>query len=106
MGLGEIQYPEPNQWLPAESFEATDTADYISPRNGFEKVLNSENEPGYLEFLGDSEIETAWSAIQPFIKVREYIRENPDQKAKIYFYTPTVDSVDPSVAKWIIFLCK
>ena len=107
MGHGEIQYPASDKWLSASDFSRTIALDYVSPKNGFEEVLNYEEyHAGYFQYLTESEIEAIWSAVQSVVKVREYIKENPNQKVKMYLYTPTVGSVDPTVAKWIIFLNK
>ena len=105
MGLGEIQYPAPDKWLSAEDFDKTGYLYYISPKNGFEEVLNYEG-GGYFQYLNETEIAAIWGAVQPLVKAREYIQENPEQKVKMYLYTPTVGLTDWAVAKWVIFLKK
>ena len=106
MGDGAIQYPKPEKWLPSKDFDATIALNYVFPKNGFEEVLNDNYGEGYFKHLDETEIEAIWGAVQPLVKAREYIEENPEQKVKMYLYTPTVGDTDWAVAKWIVFLYK
>lgn len=94
MGTGKIDYPE--NWLDAQNFILTDTEDYVSPKNGFENIFDIYGE-------GES-YSQAWMSLQYIIKVREFLKSNPEQKVKLFLYTPTVGSVDPLKAKWIFFV--
>ena len=106
MGKGSIQYPKPEKWLSPKDFEATDILDYVRPKNGFEEVLKDDYDEGYFKYFDEAAIEAVWGAVQPLVKAREYIEENPGQKVRMFLYTPTVGVTDLSVAKWIIFLYK
>ena len=106
MGNGSVQYPKPEKWLSAEDFDKTVYLNYVSPKNGFEEVLKDDYDEGYFKYLNETEIEAIWGAVQPLVKAREYIEKNPEQKVKMYLYTPTVGDTDWTVAKWVIFLYK
>ena len=94
MGLGVISYP--NTFLPANRFETTLTADYVLPGGGFENVFNPNNER--------YDYQRIWTAVQNLIKVREYLRSNPNASAKIFLYTPSVGIGNPEEWDWIIIL--
>jgi hypothetical protein len=95
MGCGEILYPE--NWLPAEDFERTNDA-LISPVNGFEDVLNPDNQT--------CNYEQVWGYVQHAVKARDYLQANPSQTVKILFYQPSVGVGDPADWKWIVILTK
>ncbi|RZK12470.1 MAG: hypothetical protein EOO46_03055 [Flavobacterium sp.] len=93
-GTGEINYPE--NFEPASSFEVTLTNDYIFPTEGFENVFNPTQET--------YDYQTIWGAVQSLLKAREFVLSNPDAKAKIFLYTPSVGFGNPEEWKWIIIL--
>jgi hypothetical protein len=96
MGCGKISYPE--NWLPAEDFARTVTADYVFPANGFENIFNPQND------IFDYDM--VWRYIQNIIKAREYLQSNPSQRVKLFLYQPSVGDGNPKDWKWILFLKK
>lgn len=94
MGVGEMLFPASLQ--PAKDFDTVLTQDYVFPENGFENVFN----PNSVEY----EYQKVWSAVQSLVKVREYLRENPNQKVKLFLYTPSVGVGNPLDWDWIIYL--
>lgn len=96
MELGEMLFPKSLQ--PAKDFDAVLTDDYVFPESGFENVFNPYN----MEY----EYQRAWSAVQSLVKVREYLRANPNQKIKVFLYTPNVGVGNPLDWDWIIYLKK
>lgn len=95
MGLGKMTFPEKLE--PANSFEFVLTKDLRYP-GGFENVFN----PGHRELDYDK----AWLSVQGLVKVREFLDANPDQKAKLFLYTPSVGVGDPTDWYWVIYLKK
>lgn len=93
-GTGAISYPE--SFEPASSFEVVLTNDYVYPTEGFENVFNPNNET--------YDYQTVWSAAQSLVKTREYLFSNPDAKARIFLYTPSVGIGNPEEWDWIIVL--
>lgn len=94
MGLGEMTFPE--SLKPADDFKNVDTEDLVYPMGGFENVFNPHNQ--------EYEYDKVWLSVQSLVKVREYLRENPNQKAKMFLYTPSVGVGDPLDWDWIIYL--
>ncbi len=94
MGLGEMLFPRSLQ--SAKDFDAVLTDDYVFPENGFENVFN----PNNVEY----EYQKVWSTVQSLVKMREYLRENPKEKVKVFLYTPSVGAGDPLDWYWIIYL--
>lgn len=94
MGLGERIYPE--VLLPKDSFEVVLTSDYVTPMNGFHKVIE-------ISGLTD-DIETPWSSVQHLQIVRDYLHSNPEAKVNMYLYTPSVGIGDPEDWDWYIIL--
>lgn len=94
MGKGYIKYPR--NFIPANRFELVLTSDYVIPKNGFENVFNSNNT--------NYDYSPIWSSVQSLVKVREYIRSNPNSTAKLFLYTPSVGVGNPEDWDWIIFL--
>jgi len=95
-GLGKMDFPEKLE--PASSFKIDPLKTYWLPKNGYENLFNpSDSKLNY---------EKPWSAIQQLVKVREFLTENPDQKIKLFLYTPTVDKSNTQDWCWIIFLKK
>ena len=95
MGEGKIHFPK--NLLPADVFDTVDSADFITPKNGFENMMG-EFQPGQIDY------EEAWGSIQGLVKVRQYLNANPEQTVKIFLYTPCVGVGDPEHWDWIIFL--
>lgn len=93
-GTGEITYPE--SFLPANSFEVTLTNDFVFPTEGFENVFNPTQE--------SYDYQTIWSAVQSLVKARQFVLSNPDAKARIFLYTPSVGIGNPAEWDWIIIL--
>lgn len=98
-GLGEMKFPEELQ--PASEFEFVLTEDYVFPPNGFKNVFDPANHQGE-----DFDYQKIWSSVQGSVKVREYIESNPDQKVKIFLYTPSVGLGNPEDWDWIIYMKK
>ncbi|MDD3725495.1 MAG: hypothetical protein PHV83_08225 [Bacteroidales bacterium] len=94
MGKGYIKYPR--NFIPANRFEIVLTSDYVIPKNGFENVFNPNNT--------NYDYSPIWSSVQSLIKVREYLRSNPNSTAKLFLYTPSVGAGNPEDWDWIIFL--
>lgn len=93
-GTGAISYPQ--NFQPADSFESVDTEDYIFPTEGFENVFNPTQET--------YDYQKIWSAVQRLVKARQFVLSNPDAKAKIFLYTPSVGIGNPEEWDWIIIL--
>ncbi len=94
MGLGHINYPQ--NILPASDFDHVLTCDYYIPRGGFENVFNPQNT--------DYDYSPIWSSVQGLVKVRDYLRSNPDATVKLFLYTPSVGVGNPEDWDWILFL--
>ena len=97
MGEGQIHFPE--NLMPASAFDVDPSRNIVTPKNGFENIL-----PEYQPYNMD--YEQAWGSIQSLVKVREYLKANPEQQVKIFLYTPCVGVGDPEHWDWIIFLKK
>ena len=95
MGLGKMTFPEKLE--PDNSFEFVLTEDLLYP-NGFENVFNPDNR--------ELDYEKVWLSVQGLVKVREFLAANPNQKAKLFLYTPSVGVGDPTDWDWIIYLKK
>lgn len=93
-GTGEINFPE--TFAPASSFEVVLTNDYVFPTEGFENVFNPTQETYDYQMI--------WGSVQSLVKVREYLLANPDAKARIFLYTPSVGFGNPEEWDWIIIL--
>ena len=94
MGKGYIKYPR--NFIPANRFEIVLTSDYVIPKNGFENVFNPNNT--------NYDYSPIWSSVQGLVKVRDYLRSNPDATVKLFLYTPSVGVGNPEDWDWIIFL--
>lgn len=95
-GLGKMIFPEKLE--PTKNFEVDPLKIYVLPKNGFKDVFNS----GNLEL----NYEKPWSSVQGLVKVREFLDENPNQKVKLFLYTPSVGVGNPKDWYWIIYLKK
>lgn len=93
-GTGKVNFPE--SFEPASSFDVTLTNDFVFPTEGFENVFNPNNET--------YDYQTIWSAVQSLVKAREFVLSNPDAKARIFLYTPSVGIGNPQEWDWIIIL--
>lgn len=96
MGLGKMTFPEKLE--PAKDFEIDPSKNYILPKNGFEDIFNPDKR--------ELNYEKPWNSIQGLEKVREFLATNPNQKAKLFLYTPSVGEGDPKDWYWIIYLRK
>ena len=96
MGLGEMTFPK--KLKSPKEFEFTITQDFVYPINGFENVFNPQNQK--------YEYDKVWSSVQNIMKVREYLIANPEQKVKVFLYTPSVGEGDPLDWDWIVYLKK
>jgi hypothetical protein len=94
MGKGEMTYPE--NLLAADQFEKVKTKDYITPKAGFENVFNPDDRT--------YDYDKVWSSVQGLVKVRQYMRSNPNATVKLFLYKPSVGMGDPADWYWIIFL--
>ena len=92
LGCGEMIFPE--DLLEADQFQFVNTDDYVLPKNGFETIV----------FDAEFDHEHAWGSVQALVKAREYLRSNPEQVVKLFFYTPSVGMGNPDDWYWIIFL--
>ena len=95
MGCGKMYFP--TYLLPANSFDRVDTKDYVFPVNGFENLLMVTEYSDYGQ---------VWNSVQGLVKVRGYLGANPQQKVKLFLYTPSVGVGDPADWYWILFLKK
>lgn len=93
MGLGEMTFPKKLE--PASSFEYVITEDIRYP-SGFEDVFNPDNR--------ELDYKIPWYSVQGLVKVREFLADNPDQKVKMFLYTPSVGEGDPKDWYWVIYL--
>ena len=97
MGCGEIIYPK--IWNIPHEYPLTAQRDMVIPRNSFERVGLQEGwEPP------SEEMESAWRSVAPLVLAREFIAASPEEKVKVYFYTPSVGMGDPRDWKWIFIL--
>lgn len=94
MGKGHIAIPQ--NILPANQFQRVLTNDIIFPRAGYENVFNP-NETEY-------DYEQVWASVQGLVKVREYLKSNPNATIKLFLYTPSVGVGNPEDWDWIIFM--
>jgi len=94
MGKGAMSYPI--DLLTADKFETVKTKDYITPKAGFENVFNPDNKT--------YDYAPIWSAVENLVKVRQYLRSNPNATVKLFLYQPSVGIGDPADWDWIIFL--
>ena len=66
------------------------------PTHGFEDIFN----PNDLEL----NYEKAWGAVQGLAITREFLKANPNQKVKMFLYTPSVGVGNPEDWFWVIYL--
>ncbi|MDO5523013.1 MAG: hypothetical protein Q4G48_03095 [Bacteroidia bacterium] len=95
MGTGEMTFPEKLE--PAHSFKHVDTYDLRYP-SGYEDVFNPDNR--------ELDYKKAWLSVQGLVKAREYLAANPNQKAKMFLYTPSVGAGNPKDWYWVIYMKK
>ncbi len=65
---------------------------------GFENVFNPHDR--------ELDCDKAWLSVQGLVKVREFLAANPNQKAKLFPYTPSVGEGNPTDWYWVIYLKK
>ena len=94
MGKGNISFPQ--NMLNAYNFNKVSTNDTINPVLGFENVFNP-NKQVYNDTL-------VWNSVQNIVKVREYLKSNPNGKVKLFLYTPSVGDGNPADWDWIVYL--
>ena len=94
MGCGKMQFPQ--NLLDAKKFKAVGTKDLVVPVNGFENI--------FPQFTITPEYEQIWGKVQNLVKVRDYLRTNPEQVVRMFLYTPSVGMGNPEDWYWIIFL--
>lgn len=95
MGMGKMTFPEKLE--PASSFKRVLTQDFYRA-SGFENVFNPDNR--------ELDYDKPWISVQGLVKTREFLTANPNQKAKLFLYTPSVGAGDPKDWYWIIYLKK
>lgn len=95
MGLGKMAFPQKLE--PASSFKRVITQDFYRA-NGFENVFNPDKR--------ELDYDKPWISVQGLVKTREFLTANPNQKAKLFLYTPSVGEGDPKDWYWIIYLKK
>lgn len=89
---GNILIPE--DFSPAASFERAATNDFITPVNGYKEITEDK--------LTATQFTALWSTVQSLVKVREYLKSNPDQQVQVFYYQPTADNVNNS--SWFFIL--
>lgn len=94
LGTGQINFPHNIE--PSNQFSIVNTTDTIYPINGFQNVFNLDNKV--------YDYSKVWLSIQNKIKVREYLKSNPNATVKLFLYTPSVGIGNPADWDWIIFL--
>ncbi len=94
LGLGEMNFP--SNLKPATQFDVVLTQDFVMPRAGFEDVFN----PGNQTY----DYEEVWQSVQNLVKVRAYLKSNPNSSVKLFLYTPSVGIGNPADWDWIIFV--
>lgn len=94
MGKGVISYPK--GFAPADQFKSVATDDYVMPSKGFENVFNP--------YKQTYDYTPVWSSVQALVKVRQYLRSNPNATVKLFLYTPSVGVGNPADWDWIIYL--
>ncbi len=93
-GIGEIKQPQ--NILPATQFSSVVTNDIANPTAGFQNILDPNNQT--------VDYSPIWLSVQGLVKVREYLKSNPNATVKIFLYTPSVGGGDPADWDWIIFM--
>lgn len=98
MGLGKMTFPE--KLFPSDHFEEDFQKNIVYPNNGFEVVFC----PDSLSLKYSLEYDNAWFSIQGLVKVRDFLEADPNQKVKLFLYTPSVGAGNPKDWYWIIYL--
>jgi hypothetical protein len=93
MGRGEISFPK--NLIEPKHFEAAANYNIVYPV-GFENIFNPNNQTFNYTPI--------WLSVHHYQKVREYLTSNPQAKAKIFLYTPSVGVGNPADWDWIIIL--
>ena len=83
----------PQDFNNATAFERVETNDFVTPQNGYEEVES------YI--LDESHFIDLWAKIQSLVKVREYLKSNPNQQIQVFFHQ---HSIENSQGNWIFIL--
>ncbi len=83
----------PQDFSNATAFERVETNDFVTPQNGYEEV------EAYI--LNESHFIDLWAKIQSLVKVREYLKSNPNQQIQVFFHQHSIES---SQGNWIFIL--
>ena len=94
MGLGKMNFPD--NLLDESQFERVLTNDYVIPNAGFENVFNPTNQT--------YDYNSIWSSVQSLVKVREFLKSNPNATVKLFLYTPSQGVGNPADWDWIIMM--
>lgn len=89
---GQIIIPE--DFSAEHTFARVETNDFVAPKNGY-KELES-----YI--LDESHFIDLWSKVQSLVKVREYLRSNPEQQIQIFFHQHSIEN--NTEGNWIFIL--
>jgi len=89
---GNILIPE--DFSPAGSFDKVATNDFVTPANGYKEISEDK--------LTATQFTALWSNVQSLVKVREYLKSNPDQQVQVFYYQPIADNVNNS--SWFFIL--
>ena len=93
MGCGEMIYPSAID--SADQFDVVLTDDVVRPVNCFENIMYPNSTANYTN---------VWMRVQSLVKVRQYLQSNPNQKVKLFLYTPSVGMGNPLEWDWFIFI--
>ena len=83
----------PQNFINATAFERVETNDFVTPQNGYKEVES------YV--LDESHFIDMWAKIQSLVKVREYLKSNPNQQIQVFFHQ---HSIENTAGNWIFFL--
>lgn len=93
-GLGNMTFPE--QLNPAAQFDTVTTDDVVYPISGFDHIP--------IEYTLQHTYYNLWLVVQKYVKVRQYLQSNPNQKVKIFLYVPYEGPWDYTKTDWYIFI--
>lgn len=93
MGLGERRYPE--VMVDESYFDNVLTEDLRMPLNGFEEIYIHDTTSSYSQ---------AWQEVQKLVVVRQFLESNPNEKVRVFLYTPSVGVGNPNDWDWYFIL--
>lgn len=93
MGLGERRYPE--VMVDESYFDKVLTEDLRMPLNGFEEIYIHDTTSSYSQ---------AWQEVQKLVVVRQFLESNPNEKVRVFLYTPSVGVGNPNDWDWYFIL--